>query len=92
MVQLIHEVAQLCFQIGDLSVCIPQVCLLRFQIERFLVNQPIEFLHTIQLLADLEFQLTDVARQVLPLLLLHFIAHIETIDFFEVVPVAVTQG
>lgn len=70
VVQLVDEIVHLCFQIGDLSVSLTQVHLLALQVHRLRVDQPIQLLHLVEHLADLELKTPNVTRQVLPFRLL----------------------
>ena len=92
MVQLVHEVAHLIFERSDFSVALSELLLLRFQVECFLVDQSVEFLNLVQRLADFKFEVANVAAQVITLIGLDFISDVESIDFFEVFPVTLSES
>ena len=92
MVQLVHEVTHLIFERSDFSVTLSELLLLRFQVECFLVNQSVQLLNLVQCLADFKFEIANVAAQVITLIGLDFIGDVESIDFFEVFPVTLSES
>ena len=92
MIQLVHEITHLVLQGGDLPVAFRQLLLLALQIERLLIDEPIELLDLVQSLADLKFKVSDVSAQIVPLVCLHLICNVQSVNFFQVFAVSLPEG
>ena len=91
MIQLVHEITHLVLQRGDLSVAFRKLLLLALQIERLLIDQPIELFDLVQGLADLKFKVSDVAAKIVPLVRLHLICNVQSVNFFQVFAVSFSE-
>ena len=91
MIQLVHEITHLVLQRGDLPVAFRQLLLLALQIERLLIDQSIELFDLVQGLADLKFKVSDVAAKIVPLVRLHLICKVQSVNFCQVFAVSFAE-
>ena len=92
MVQLVHKVAHLVLQRCDLPVALRQLLLLALKVKRFLVDHPVQLFNLVECLGNLELEVADVGAQVVALVGLDFVCNVQTIDFFQVLAVAVPES
>ena len=92
MVQLIHKVAHLVLQRSDLSVALRQLLFLALKVKRFLVNHPVQLFNLVESLGNLKLEVADVGAQVVALVGLDFVCNVQTINFLQILTVAVPEG
>jgi len=91
VIQFIHEVAHLLLERADLAVTLRQLLLLALQVESLLVDETVQLFDLVEGFRNFELEVSNVGAQIVTLVGLRLVSHVQTVDLFEVFAVSLSE-